>query len=106
MGEDNGDDVDIQGRVSTFFIIIGIGLLALFYISGQLSQLNLWYFCIGTVILSTGWLLFVRRHKTPVQSQRFMGIRKISARMKASREARAKAKAEKQAQKEARKKKK
>ena len=112
MGEGGGNDreIDVQGRVSAFFMLIGIGLLILFYISDQLDKFNLWYFISGAAVLGFGWYLFVKRRRIPVQSQRFAGIRKLNAKIKASKEAsarakeeRAKAKAEKQAKKDAKK---
>ena len=95
--EDDGHDVRL--RAGTFFFVVGIGLLALFFISDVNGLGSPWYFVFGAMLTGLGFWLNVRAAKPPAPSQRFSGIRKINAKIKADKAARDKAKADKAAKK-------
>jgi hypothetical protein len=68
---------EILGRIGIFFILVGIGLLVLFFISDASGQVRFDYFCWGGLILTLGFVLRgqLRRKVTP--SGRFSLVKKM-----------------------------
>jgi hypothetical protein len=86
---------DLRPRVGTFFIIIGIGLLALFIGSDMALKVNFWYFIWALGCLGLGAYLRIAFSHENNPSQRFGAIRNYRAKRKQEKEAKKKAKEEK-----------
>ncbi len=55
MGESPPPDrKEFVGRVGTFFVLVGIGLMVFFILSESAKVPTLSYFCWGTVLLTCG----------------------------------------------------
>ena len=85
---------DLRPRVGTFFIIIGIGLLALFIASDMAKQVNFCYFGIAVGSLGFGAYLRIVSNRERPPSQRFGAIRSYKAKRQQEKEAKKKAKEE------------
>lgn len=88
------DENDLRLRVGTFFIVIGVGLLALFIGSDLAKQVNFYYFFYAIICLALGAFLRISSSREKGPSQRFGAIRR-------HREKRRKEKEEKKAAKKA-----
>ena len=77
MGESPSGRKEFIARVGTFFVMVGIGMLAFFILSEAAKDPTLSYFCWGTVLLTLGFI-FRGQLKKPVQgSGRFSTFQKI-----------------------------
>jgi hypothetical protein len=85
---------DLRPRIGTFFILIGLGLLALFIGSDMALQADFWYFlgAVGCVGFGAYLKLISSKEKGP--SQRFSAIRNYREKRKKEKEAKKKAKEE------------
>jgi hypothetical protein len=85
---------DLRPRIGTFFILIGLGLLALFVGSDMALQADFWYFMgsVGCIGFGAYLKLVSSREKGP--SQRFSAIRNYREKRKKEKEAKKKAKEE------------
>lgn len=85
---------DLRPRIGTFFILIGLGLLALFVGSDMALQADFWYFIgsIGFIGFGAYLKLVSSREKGP--SQRFSSIRNYREKRRKEKEAKKKAKEE------------
>jgi len=63
-------------RVGTFFLLVGIGLLAFFVLSEAAKAPAFSYFCWGTVLLTIGFV-FRARYKRAIQSSGRFSILKM-----------------------------
>ena len=71
-------------RLGTFFILVGLGLLALFVGSFLNKDIKTTYLLISIVALLAGFLM--QRNKQPRDSGRFSAIRRASANSRQHRE--------------------
>ncbi len=85
---------DLRPRVGTFFIIIGIGLLALFIGSDMAKQVHFGYFMASVACLGLGAFLRISSSREKGSSQRFGAIRGHFAKRRQEKEAKKKAKEE------------
>jgi hypothetical protein len=85
---------DLRPRVGTFFIVIGVVLLALFVGSDMAKQANYYYFFFAVCCLALGAFLRVVSNKEKGSSQRFGAIRRHREKRKKEKEAKKKAKEE------------
>jgi len=85
---------DLRPRVGTFFIIIGLGLLALFIASDMALQVNFWYFVLSVGCIGLGAYLKIISSREKGPSQRFGSIRRYREKRKKEKEAKKKAKEE------------
>jgi hypothetical protein len=85
---------DLRPKIGTFFILIGLGLLALFVGSDMALQADFWYFIgsIGCIGFGAYLKLVSSREKGP--SQRFSSIRNYREKRRKEKEAKKKAKEE------------
>ena len=58
------DRKEFVGRVGTFFVLVGIGLMVFFILSESAKVPDIKYFCWGTILL-TGGLIFQGQFKKP-----------------------------------------
>jgi predicted membrane channel-forming protein YqfA (hemolysin III family) len=66
MGESPPPDrKEFVGRVGTFFILVGIGLMVFFLLSESAKHPTLSYFCWGTVLLTFGFIFHGRFKRAP-----------------------------------------
>ena len=56
MGQQPPDRKEFVGRVGTFFVLVGIGMMVFFILSEAAKVPMLSYFCWGTVLLSFGFI--------------------------------------------------
>jgi hypothetical protein len=91
--EDAMED-DLRPRIGTFFILIGLGFLALFVGSDMALQADFWYFMgsIGCIGFGAYLKLVSSREKGP--SQRFGAIRSYREKRRKEKDAKKKAKEE------------
>ena len=82
---------DLRPRVGTFFIVIGIGLIALFIASDMARQVNFCYFGIAVGCLGLGAFLRIVSNREKPPSQRFGAIRSYRAKRKQEKETKKKA---------------
>jgi hypothetical protein len=85
---------DLRPRVGTFFIILGIGLLALFIGSDMANQVIFSYFMASVGCLGLGIFLRIISNREKGSSQRFGAIRGYFAKRSQKKEAKKKAKEE------------
>jgi len=65
MGESPPPDrKEFVGRIGTFLVLVGIGLMVFFILSESAKQPTLSYFCWGTILLTFG-LIFQGQFKKP-----------------------------------------
>lgn len=84
-------------RVGTFFILMGLGFGILFVASDSaasagVAQIQYNYLCIGTILLSLGFVLRARGAPPPEPSGRFRFLRNMNEGRKKAREEKEKAK--------------
>jgi len=77
MGQPS-DRQEFVARVGTFFVLVGIGLMAFFILSESAKDPTLSYFCWGTVLLTAGFI-FRGQFKKPAgqDSGRFSIMKRI-----------------------------
>ncbi|HXD10379.1 MAG TPA: hypothetical protein VN653_09980 [Anaerolineales bacterium] len=77
------DRKEFVGRVGTFFVLVGIGLLVFFVLSEAAKSPMLSYFCWGTVLLTFGFI-FRGQFKRPAgpPSGRFSVLQRLKRKPK------------------------
>ena len=85
---------DLRPRIGTFFIMIGVGLLALFIGSDMALKVNFWYFISSVACISLGAYLKIVSSREKGPSQRFESIRRYREKRRMEKEAKKKAKEE------------
>ena len=87
---------DLRPRIGTFFIMIGVGLLALFIGSDMALKVNFWYFISSVACIGLGAYLKIVSSQEKGSSQRFESIRRYREKRRMEKEAKRKAKEEKE----------
>lgn len=65
MGDNSSDRKEFIARIGTFFVLVGVGLMILFFMSDAVSSPQLSYFCWGTVVLTLGFIFRGQFRKPP-----------------------------------------
>jgi hypothetical protein len=73
---------EIVHRIGTFFIIVGIGLLAFFLLSEAARQVAFEYFCWSVLLLVIGLVFRGQFKRTVAPSGRFSLVRKLMPKSK------------------------
>jgi hypothetical protein len=83
MGDQSSSRKEFVSRVGTFFVLVGIGLMAYFILSESAKNPMLSYFCWGTILLTLGFV-FRRQFKKPAgpASGRFSILQKLKQKPK------------------------
>jgi len=72
MGEPQGyDPKELIYRVGTFFLLVGIGLMAFFLLSEAAKEPMLGYFCWGTIMFVIAFIFRAQYKKSYKPSGRF-----------------------------------
>jgi hypothetical protein len=73
---------EILFRVGTFFIMVGIGLLAFFFLSEASRQVAFEYFCWSVALLVMGFFFRGQFKRTAPPSGRFSLVRRLMPKAK------------------------
>ena len=74
MGAPQGfDRKEILHRIGTFFLLVGIGLVVLFFLSEVAQNTKFSYFCWGTILLVIG-IVFRNQYKRSIPPSGRFGI--------------------------------
>ena len=73
---------EVVHRIGTFFIIVGIGLLAFFLLSEAARHVAFEYFCWSVLLLVTGFFFRGRFKRTVTPSGRFSLVRRLMPKAK------------------------
>lgn len=65
MGDQSSDRKEFVARIGTFLVLVGIGLMVLFFMSDAARDPRLSYFCWGTGLLTFGFLFRGQFKKSP-----------------------------------------
>ena len=77
MGQpQNFDYRELIYRVGPFFLLVGIGMVILFFLSDAAQQPTFEYFCLGTVLLTVGFM-FRAQYKRSIQPSGRFRILKV-----------------------------
>ena len=82
MGDQGYDPKEMLHRVGTFFLLVAIGLLALFLLSESASKTNFSYFCWGLSLLTLSFVLRAQLKKTYKPQGRFSILQKLKPKPK------------------------
>lgn len=83
MGEPQGyDPKEMIYRVGTFFLLVGIGLMAFFLLSEAAKKPMLSYFCWGTIMLVVAFIFRAQYKKSYKPSGRFSIFQKLKPKPK------------------------
>jgi hypothetical protein len=77
---------EILFRIGTFFILVGIGLLAFFLLSEASRQIAFEYFCWSVLLLVVGFFFRGQFKRTAPSSGRFGLVRRLMPRAKKDQE--------------------
>jgi len=77
---------EILHRVGTFFILVGIGLLAFFLLSEAARQVAFEYFCWSVILLVVGFILRGQFKRSTPPSGRFGLVRRLIPKAKQDQE--------------------
>jgi hypothetical protein len=78
MGSPPGfDRKEVLHRIGTFFVILGIGLLAFFLLSEAARQVAFEYFCWSVLLLVVGFLFRGQFKRSVPPSGRFSIVKKL-----------------------------
>ena len=80
------DRREILHRIGTFFIIVGIGLLAFFLLSEAARQVAFEYFCWSVILLTLGFVLRGQLKRTVAPSGRFSLVKRLMPKAKKDQE--------------------
>lgn len=69
-------------RVGTFFLLVGLGLVLLFFLSEAAQQVMFSYFCWGIILLVVGFLFRNQYRKSFPPNDRFSLIKKLKPKSK------------------------
>jgi len=73
---------EVIHRIGTFFIIVGIGLLAFFLLSEAARQVAFEYFCWSVALLVTGFAFRGRFKRSVTPSGRFSLVKRLMPKAK------------------------
>lgn len=73
---------EVIHRIGTFFIIVGIGLLAFFLLSEAARQVAFEYFCWSVALLVTGFVFRGRFKRSVTPSGRFSLVKRLMPKAK------------------------
>jgi hypothetical protein len=73
---------EVLARIGTFFIIVGIGLLAFFLLSEAARQVAFEYFCWSVLLLVIGFLFRGQFKRTVTPSGRFSLVKRLMPKAK------------------------
>jgi len=73
---------EVIHRIGTFFIIVGIGLLAFFLLSEAARQVAFEYFCWSVILLVIGFFFRGQFRRSVAPSGRFSLVRKLMPKAK------------------------
>ena len=79
---DGSSNKEIIHRIGTFFILVGLGLMAFFIISESTRQTDLEYFCWSSILLVLGFIFRGQFRRTPPASGRFSLIKRFTPKSK------------------------
>ena len=76
------DRKEVVHRIGTFFIIVGIGLLAFFLLSEAARQIAFEYFCWSVLLLVVGFLFRGQFKRSVAPSGRFSLVKRMMPKAK------------------------
>jgi predicted membrane channel-forming protein YqfA (hemolysin III family) len=76
------DPKEIIYRIGTFFLLVGIGLVAFFVLSEAARQVSFNYLCWGLIVLILGFIFRAQYRKSVTPSGRFSLVRKLMPKSK------------------------
>lgn len=76
------DRKEVIRRIGTFFIILGIGLLAFFLLSEAAREVAFEYFCWSVVLLIIGFVLRGQFRRSVPPSGRFSMVKRLTPKAK------------------------
>jgi hypothetical protein len=76
------DRKEIVHRIGTFFLLVGIGLIAFFVLSEAARQVTFDYFCWGIILLVLGFIFRSQYKRSVSPSGRFSLVRKLMPKAK------------------------
>ncbi|NWG05432.1 MAG: hypothetical protein HXY35_01965 [Chloroflexi bacterium] len=82
MGEPQFDRKEFIYRVGTFFLLVGIGMLAFFLLSEAAGEPKLNYFCVSTVLLVIAFIFRAQYKRAVKSSGRFSILQKLKPKPK------------------------
>jgi predicted membrane channel-forming protein YqfA (hemolysin III family) len=83
MGAPEGSNGrEIIYRIGTFFLLVGIGLMAFFMLSESARQATFEYFCWGLILLILGFVFRGQFRKSTAPSGRFSMVRRLMPKSK------------------------
>jgi hypothetical protein len=87
MGSPQGfDRKQVVHRIGTFFILVGIGLLAFFLLSEAAQQVTFEYFCWSVILLVIGFIFRGQFKRSVTPSGRFSIVKKLMPKAKKDQE--------------------
>ena len=76
------DPKEIVYRIGTFFLLVGIGLIAFFMLSEAARQVSFNYLCWGLILLIVGFIFRGQYKKSVTPSGRFGLVRRLMPKAK------------------------
>ena len=76
------DPKEIVYRIGTFFLLVGIGLIAFFMLSEAARQVSFNYLCWGLIVLIVGFIFRGQYKKSVAPSGRFSLVRRLMPKAK------------------------
>jgi hypothetical protein len=76
------DPKEIVYRIGTFFLLVGIGLIAFFVLSEAARQTSFNYLCWGLIVLILGLIFRAQYRKSVTPSGRFSLVRRLMPKSK------------------------
>jgi hypothetical protein len=73
---------ELARRIGTFFILLGIGSLAFFFLSEAARQVSFEYFCWSVILLALGFLFRGQFKRSAPPSGRFSLLKKLMPKAK------------------------
>jgi len=73
---------EVLHRIGTFFIIVGVGLLAFFLLSEAARQVAFEYFCWSVLLLVLGFMFRGQLKRSATPSGRFSLVKKLMPKAK------------------------
>ena len=73
---------ELVHRIGTFFLLLGIGLLAFFFLSEAARQVTFEYFCWSVILLVLGFLFRGQFKRSVPPSGRFSLVKKLMPKAK------------------------
>lgn len=79
---DGSNSKEIIARIGTFFLLVGIGLIAFFIMSEAARQATFEYFCSGLILLILGFIFRGQLRRRTSPSGRFSLVRRLMPKSK------------------------